>query len=104
MARCPVGGERRELDPREVRPVARRPDHGVHVELASVGEADVASRGAHRTRLELDALPLRRARRRSDERVPPLPQSPPDPRIHALVEETYLHEPPEQVTAEQPLW
>ena len=51
-----------ELDPGVVGPVSRRPDDGVDVELAAVGETHRPPRGADRPRLERDAEPALAAR------------------------------------------
>src|SRR5690242_16577057 len=47
-----------KLDPGVIRLVSGRPDDGVDLELAAVGEADGAAGGGERPRLQLDAVAL----------------------------------------------
>ena len=86
-----------------VGPVARCPDHGIDLELRTVGEAQRPTRGADHARLEADAVAtLELTRARSDQRVP-ISRATPDSRVDRLLEHTQLGQPPEEVAAEDPL-
>jgi hypothetical protein len=70
MANATVLVEDRQLDPRVVGPVARRPEDGVHLELAAVLEADGVAVDLEDARFELDAEALLElARARADQRL-----------------------------------
>ena len=99
MSQSPVRVNDGKVDPGEVGAVARRPDDGVHLELAFILEAHGAARRSKRARLQLDAVaPLELARARSDQRVP-VPQLAPQPRFDGLEEEARLRQPPEEIAA-----
>ena len=100
--RRPSSSVDRQLDPGVVGPVAGRPDHGVDVQLAAVGEADRAALGADGARPHLDAVALDLPRARADQGVA-APQASPEPRVDRLREQAELRQPPEEVAAEQPL-
>src|SRR5438067_2540188 len=68
-----------KLDPGVIGLVSGRPDDGVDLELAAVGEANRPTRGGDRPRLQFDAVPLQLARARADQRVA-VAQPAPQPR------------------------
>jgi hypothetical protein len=73
MAEAAVGIKHGKIDPRVVRPVARRPDHRVDLELAAVGEADRAPRCIYDPRPQLDSVvALELARAGADQSLPML--------------------------------
>jgi len=74
-----------KLDPGVIRPVPGRPDDGVDVELAAVGEADRAARRGDRPRVQFDAVALQLARARADQRVA-VAQPAPEPRLDRLLQ------------------
>src|SRR5205807_5022717 len=92
----------RKLDPGVLRAVSGRPDDGVDVELAAVGEADRAAGRGDRPRLQFDAVALQPARARPDQRVA-VAQPAPEPRLDRLRQQPRLRQPPEEVAAEEPL-
>ena len=95
--------EHLRLEPGVVEPVARRPDHRVDVEHASVREADRAAARADDARPELDPVAaLELPRLRPDQRVAALRPAP-DPAVDRLPDQARLRQPPEQVAAEDPL-
>ena len=102
MTQTTVVAVDRQLDPRVVGPVARRPDHRVDLELAAVGEADRATLRADRARPHHDAVALHLARARPDQGVA-APRAPAEPRVDGLREQPELRQPPEEVAAEQAL-
>src|SRR3954451_20789686 len=91
-----------KLDPGVIRLVSGRPDDGVDLELAAIGEADRATRGGDRPRLQLDAVAPQLARARPDQRVA-VAQPAPEPRLDRLVKQPRLRQPPKEVAAEEPL-
>src|SRR5919109_3192319 len=103
VTNAPVLIAHRRLDPRVVGAVARRPDHGVDVEVAAVGEADRASARGDDARLQVDAVaPPELARARADQRVAILePAS--DPGVDRFLDQARLRQPPEEVASEEPL-
>src|SRR5262249_23892642 len=102
MTQATVVAVDRQVDPRVLGPVARRPDHRLDLELAAVRAADRGTVRADCARPPPAAVALQIAWARSDECVAPL-RAPADPRVDGLREQPELRQPPEEIAAEQAL-
>ena len=91
------------VDPGVVGSVARRPDHGVDVELAAVRERRRRARGADDARLELDAVGASSSRGLEPISVSRSRSRRPSRDSTVLLMQPGLRQPPEEVAAEQPL-
>src|SRR6185503_20084754 len=97
-----VGARDGQVDPGVVERVTRRPDDGGDVECRAVLEDDRPPGRANGPRLHPDAGTLGGARARADEDVTGA-QPPPKLRIHTLLEDAELAEPPEEIPSGDPL-
>src|SRR5581483_494873 len=88
-----------KLEPGAIRLVSGRPNDGIDLDLAAVGETNRAAGGRNRPRLQLDAVPLEPARARADQRVA-VAQPAPEPRLDRLFQQPRLRQPPEEIAAE----
>src|SRR5262245_61073474 len=93
----------RKVYPGVVRPVSRRPDHGVDLELTPVLEARRTSARVDDAWSHLDAVaPLELARARADQGLSRA-QPAPEPRFDGRVQEPGFRQPPEEVATEDSL-
>src|SRR5215210_1874744 len=101
VAKAAVAIKHRKVDPRVIGPIPRRPDQGLELLLAAVGECDRSPRGGDDPRPEGDAVvAFELTRARTDERVAGV-RSLPESRVERLLQQPELRQPPEQIAAEQ---